>query len=83
MTVFWASSRPANMYGPVPVGWAVAYVGYWKVSPEALTLSALYFFSAAGLCIANDGSASAAGIRPVALVSEIFAVVGSTAVQDL
>ena len=54
-----------------------------NASPLCSTLSASYCFSAAGLDIDSEVSPNAAGNAPLALFSEITAVVGSGAAQDL
>src|SRR3712207_6355158 len=82
-TVLFAVSHFTNLYGPVPVGCAVAYSGYLMSAAVPATLSALYFLSASGLDIENDGSASAAGNLLDTREIWITAVCGSLAVQDL
>src|SRR4051794_29252095 len=74
-------SQLLNLNGPVPVGCSSAYWEYVIASSLPDRLSASYFLSAVGLCMENDGSASAAGNLLVTWVILTTAVESSVALQ--
>ncbi len=77
----WSRSHFSNTNGPVPVGCSVAYAEKRGSVSVPWVSSALYSFSAVGLCIENAGSVMAWTKAANGLVSLTVASVALPAVQ--
>src|SRR3954451_18959273 len=83
-TTFSFTVQPPNLNGPVPVGCWNAYEPVGRNTPlDSVAESASYCFSAVGLCIANDCSASDGRNGPFGVFSVMTAVFAPFALQLL